>query len=381
MKNYLKLLRTKGKSNALNNLRSVFSSRIIASIILVLLSANFKGTAQIDKSVRFVYMVPTDKTFNEDYVTGIENIAIDLQRWFHEQLGGRTFAINTPIVEVINSNKDSSWFIENPNVIFERRFWPIFNTIVEANKLIGAEQSDPNFIWLIFNDIPDDNGASRPSIAYLTGNDLAGSINQNPNITGPNRIIGGVGHELGHSFSLVHPEDIPENRTAIMWTGIHTYPDAILREDEKEKILNHPRYKFFFQTDVYSCDEGVRCYDGNLCTIDDKFDENCNCIPGPESDKFDCTETDEQTLSVTTNVIHNNNVQSLSIYPNPTKDITLLKGVFKGDTVKIIDAQGSEVFKTTALTDNFEINTSDWAIGVYFVIVNNKKSSVQIVHN
>ncbi len=353
--------------------------KIIMPFLFLLILFNFKGFTQIKNSTRFIYMVPADKAFNPLYVPGIENVAIDLQRWFNEQLDGSTFILNNPIVEVINSDKDAIWFQENPNIFFPKRFWPFENALSEAHRTLGAQIFDPNHAWVVFVDTPDINGAGKGHFAYLTGNDLEIITGKNKNISSFDRLIGGVGHELGHAYGLPHSPDIPENRNAIMWSGIHTYPDAFLTEDEKT-ILRTKDAKKFFSTDAYSCEEGVRCYDRDNCTLNDKFDTNCNCIPGPTSDTPKCL--DESTLSLDNNFLKNQNKQSLlTIAPNPSNGISTLMGISKNDKIKIIDVQGNPVFNSIAIDNELSIDTSQWATGVYFINVNQGTSTIKLIRN
>jgi hypothetical protein len=67
------------------------------------------------KSVRIVYLVSADKTVREDYRKGIETAAKDLQSWYAKQLGGPTFRLNEPVVEVVKSDKKADWFYGHPD--------------------------------------------------------------------------------------------------------------------------------------------------------------------------------------------------------------------------------------------------------------------------
>ena len=66
------------------------------------------------KSVRIVYLVSADRSVREDFRKGIETAAKDLQGWYAKQLGGPTFRLNDPVVEVVKSDKDAKWFTGGP---------------------------------------------------------------------------------------------------------------------------------------------------------------------------------------------------------------------------------------------------------------------------
>ena len=61
------------------------------------------------KSVRIVYLVSTDRTVREDFRKGIETAAKDLRAWYAKQLGGPTFRLNEPVVEVVSCPRMTSW--------------------------------------------------------------------------------------------------------------------------------------------------------------------------------------------------------------------------------------------------------------------------------
>lgn len=55
--------------------------------------------------VRTIYLVSSDRIIKEEYRLAIEHALIDVQRWYANQLDGKTFMLNNPIVEVVKSKK------------------------------------------------------------------------------------------------------------------------------------------------------------------------------------------------------------------------------------------------------------------------------------
>ena len=101
-------------------------------------------------------------------------------------------------------------------------------------------------------------GAGGPGLIMVPRADLEGLTN--PGIyyhcdegpyNGPlGRWIGGLAHELGHSFGLPHPPGCDDglstcDEEALLWSGYESYPDTYLREDEKAVLRRSP----FFVTD------------------------------------------------------------------------------------------------------------------------------------
>ena len=65
--------------------------------------------------VRAVYLVPSDRTYNLQYELGIINAFTDLQDWYAGELGGPTYVLNDPIVEVFNTPHVASYYETNPS--------------------------------------------------------------------------------------------------------------------------------------------------------------------------------------------------------------------------------------------------------------------------
>ena len=99
-------------------------------------------------------------------------------------------------------------------------------------------------------------GAGGPGLTMLPREDLEGLIGnrliyyglcEGGPWPGPvTRWIGGLGHELGHAFSLPHPPGCDAgtegvcDRSALLAGGFGDYPDTYLRHDDKEALLRSP---------------------------------------------------------------------------------------------------------------------------------------------
>lgn len=212
--------------------------------LLSLWLQNGKGFAQsrqfINKSVRFIYLVSKDHTYNPAYAQAIEKAAVDVQGWYKKQLNGLTFKINSPVVEVAYSDKNAAYFygIGKPHSNF-------FVVLEEVNRLLQARQNDPNYIWVIYSDAPDHSGRGGGGVCIMPENDLIGLIGKSTKYPDIKRWYGGLGHEIGHAFGLPHPTDTKKDEDAIMWTGLYfKYPDkCYLTSEDKEKLNKSP---FFF---------------------------------------------------------------------------------------------------------------------------------------
>lgn len=221
--------------------------------------------------IRIVYLVPQDKEAKERYRNTLENAIKNLQIWFRNQMGnGRTFLLHDPIIETVHTPHESSWYNTHENT-WDWEWWFYLNVVNDASQLTEFKYNDPYNIWLLYIDAdldcngPNGNfqigGGGTSGMAYLPGHDLRGLAGENnpicPQWTSerppldtnpPCRWVGGLGHELGHALGLDHPsEEDAEFNMSIMGWGYYYYPDAILKEEEKDKLNENP---FFTQLKI-----------------------------------------------------------------------------------------------------------------------------------
>ncbi len=197
------------------------------------------------RTVRMIYLVSSDRKENMEYTAALEHAIRDLQKWYGRQLGGPTFRLSDPVVEVVESNREATWFYQNPNGS-DQDSWGFNNTLDEARQLVGAKHNDPDFIWILYSDGPGNKGRGGSGVACLPEDDLLGLVGKHPEQKDKSRWIAGLGHELGHAFGLPHPADTEKYTDAIMWLGIYgKYPDHTYLTDDDKKILR--RSPFFYR--------------------------------------------------------------------------------------------------------------------------------------
>lgn len=213
------------------------------------LSVKAEISTQILPKVRMIYIVPSDKIYNEKYKKGMENAIKHLQDFYLKQMGnGKTFFVNSSIVEVLRSNYSSS--------TFSQTMWS--TAIDEVINKLNANWNDPNNRWLLFVDSDvacDGQGIGGTNgFAVMSANDLRGLTGEKqiyncdkdrnvPQFNTPARWVGGLGHELAHSWLVPHPSQCDPVRTsscpvkALMDLGYTNYPNTFLLDADKN-ILN-----------------------------------------------------------------------------------------------------------------------------------------------
>ncbi|HEX7423755.1 MAG TPA: hypothetical protein VF311_07700 [Terriglobales bacterium] len=199
--------------------------------------------------VRIVYLVPSDRLFRSEYRRRIKAAIFNVQMWYRGQMGnGETFRLPHPVVKVVHTSHAAAWYETNPVTGADARLWFWFNALADAFSATGAQFYDPNHRWVFYIDADPGCGqviGSAASVALLGANDLRGLTGQ-PNIPacsweppdtgGVCRWVGGLGHELGHTFGLPHPVPCPGGSAddALMCVGYITYPDTYLLPEDKE---------------------------------------------------------------------------------------------------------------------------------------------------
>ena len=207
-------------------------------------AAELPGESAKPKSVRIIYLVSQDREVREDYRNAIENAAVEIQRWYKEQLNGFTFRLNSPVVEVVRASQSAAWFASNPNGD-ARDDWGFRNALAETGKLLGARISDDRYVWVIYSDGVGDKGRAAPGFAYLPEDDLLGLMGEHPTQPDQSRWVAGLGHELGHALRLRHPPNVERDADAIMYTGIYgKFPDGCYLTTEDKAILLHSGFIF-----------------------------------------------------------------------------------------------------------------------------------------
>ena len=210
-------------------------------------SLNTSSAKKIKKgkefSVRIIYVVPADRKINRTYVNAIRKAAPILQDWYKQQMDGKTYRLNHPLIEIVQSDKTAAWFsANNGSMSGDNEFYYFFyNTYTEVSRLLGSEWDLSKYRFTIYVDAYGQTGAGTTGFAIMPEHDLKGLSGQ---MTEPvSRWIGGWGHELGHAFGLPHPDDSIYWNQALMGEGYLIFPNSLLLETDKEMLNNSG---FFF---------------------------------------------------------------------------------------------------------------------------------------
>ena len=205
------------------------------------------------KEVRVVYLVPSDRTIRQDYVSGIRSAIVHLQAFYQNQLGsGFAFSLHSPIVEVFQTSHAASFYSTGGNAT-QIGFW---NSVLgDGFALSGGGFNDPNNRWIYYVDADPVCGqvvGGTSGVALLPANDLRGltgqpnippCVGQPPDSNGLCRWVGGLGHELGHAFGLPHPPGCDQGNCSefaahsLMYLGYIDYPNTYFLDDDKAALL------------------------------------------------------------------------------------------------------------------------------------------------
>lgn len=216
-----------------------------------------QSAATAPYSIRFVYLVPSDRPVKSAYRDAIALAAWDAQRWLAYALDGPTFDFGMGPVAIVRSEKPARWFSSaEPGAGFGAFYR---NTAEELKRLGIARTSDATVRTVVYVDadhVCGQSGAAGGALAVVSANDLRGLVGEtivpaceraNPaEVAGRCRWVGGLVHELLHTFGLRHPDRSPACQSpqcraeALMMQGFMRYPRARLLDEEKEILLRSP---------------------------------------------------------------------------------------------------------------------------------------------
>jgi len=215
----------------------------------------------IQKQIRYIYLVPSDKTVRDDYKAAIADAALHLQDFYQKELGNDyAYSLHTPIVEVYRTANPAAWYSTHPSGPGRPQAgWFYENLLNDGFSLSGGRFDDPDNRWIYIIDadpVCNQYIGGTNGIATLSGNDLRGlageqnlprcPTTEQPDRGGKYRWIGGLGHELGHALGLPHPTGCDQGNctggtnayNSLMYVGYANYPNTYFLPENKQFLLN-----------------------------------------------------------------------------------------------------------------------------------------------
>jgi hypothetical protein len=190
------------------------------------------------RTVRVFWLKPSDVAYDQRWPDGIANVMREAQRYYKQELG-KTFTLNTTVVEVVNGDHVKSWYENTPNGS-DRYWWSVFNMQQELQRKLSLRAPDSR--WINVGEIsaegPGAGGGGGGGWVILCQHDADGAAGVNGAM---NRWYGGMVHELGHAFGL--PDSSSTDGTP-MSASFYSYPNTHFSQAQKNQILNGPYGSF-----------------------------------------------------------------------------------------------------------------------------------------
>ncbi|MEV6963861.1 RICIN domain-containing protein [Hamadaea sp. NPDC051192] len=192
-------------------------------------------------TVRVFWLRPSDVAYDQRYPDGIAAVMREAQRYYQQELG-KTFRLNTVVVEVVTGDHVRSWYENTPNG-GDKYWWSVTNMQNELARKFSL--NNPDSRWLCVGEISAEGdgagGGASPGWVVLSGHDADGAAG----VSGEsmNRWYGGMVHELGHAFGL--PDSSSTDGTP-MSASFYSYPNTHFSQDQKNKILAGPYGSFLY---------------------------------------------------------------------------------------------------------------------------------------
>ena len=189
-------------------------------------------------AVRVIYAIPADREYHEPYSAAVNDATLDVQRWYAEQLGGYTFAIEGEIPQVC--------MLKSPAAYYEGLDgWD--RVIEELQHCAPITFPSSRTVWAVYPDVAfgcdhSELGRGGYGVTILHRGDLDGLVNPSTynhcgyGPRGEHGWVGGLAHELGHAFGLEHPPGCDEgletcDEDTLMWAGYaYDFPDTRLTD-------------------------------------------------------------------------------------------------------------------------------------------------------
>ncbi len=217
-----------------------------------------------DPMVQVIYAIPSDRQYNAHYETAVNDAILHVRDWYADQLDGRTFAIEDPTPLICE--------VENPASYYERQHgWD--RTIADVQHCAPVEHFSDEYAWTIYIDAGYDCGGESElgrggaGIVIVHSSDLKGLVSPTRHLPCPDYYprgefgwIGGLAHELGHAFGLLHPPGCDDahalellhspdaadhcDTDALMWWGFwDDYPETYLTDEDVAILESSPFIK------------------------------------------------------------------------------------------------------------------------------------------
>ena len=202
-------------------------------------------------SVRVLYVMPADKEFRADYSAGITRAIVDIQSWYRRQLDGLTFDVYSVIPEPCHLPRNEEHYSHGD-------VWS--KVLRDVQPCAPVQHGSSRFTWALYVDAeercdePYELGRGGDGVTLLAGYDLELMVRRGVEICGRVSgrdfwgVVGGLAHELAHTFQVPHPPGCDEGLAtcdgeALMAYGYAQYPDTYLRDDDKVILRRSPFIK------------------------------------------------------------------------------------------------------------------------------------------
>ena len=205
-------------------------------------------------SVRVLYVMPADREFRADYSAGITKAIVDVQSWYRRQLDGLTFDIYSVVPEQCRLPGNEDYYSHGD-------VWA--KVLEDVQPCAPVQHGTSRFTWVLYVDAeercpeadePHELGRGGNGVTMLPWNDLELMVRRGVEYCGQPTgrdfwgVVGGLAHELGHTFHLPHPPGCDEGLAtcdgeALMAYGYAQYPHTYFRDDHKVILRRSPFIK------------------------------------------------------------------------------------------------------------------------------------------
>jgi len=124
------------------------------------------------------WLKPTDVAYDQRYPDGITTVMYEAQRYYRQELG-KTFKLNSVVVEVVNGDHDRNWYITNGCTTSDHYWCVVFNMQNELIRRLGLKSPDSRLVNVGEISAEEVNQSGGGGWALLSGPDADGAAGIN----------------------------------------------------------------------------------------------------------------------------------------------------------------------------------------------------------
>jgi subtilisin family serine protease len=218
--------------------------------------------------------------------------------------------------------------------------------------------------WSFPGGSPSNSSAQNPTVTYAAAGYYTVSLEVDDG-NGPTTKI-----DSAH-INVVNPTVTPSSITGLT--------NPCTNDIENYSVTNVPNVFYTWTLPAtWSGSSGINSINATVGTVAGNIEVTADNVCGSSAPSILAV-----TICTPTGITEINE-KTLTVYPNPAKEVIVVEGLFndnriKNKGIKIVDVLGKTVFTAVVTKNNFSINISNFNKGLYFILMDDGKQSFKFI--